>query len=297
MIQFASDAEKEAAIGTFLDAYLYDRIAADFDRQTDAAVQQAGIDVEVTLAEGDGPVAVDEKAQTDYVNSPAPTFVLEIFGETFERDGGLETSTGWFVDEGVETEYYLFVWPTHVSVFRLETVSAAEDPVLVYRPADLDAFARRWRESPELQELLTRKADDEYRTWWTEANVQQFEAHVETLPDALGTAADPTVGGEVFDAANIAELTAVLVTKGRLRDALTRHRLDPETLRTEGERVARTERSEDVSNDLGRMKIAYSDRNGENPVNLVVWYDVYHELAEETFTVHPEELVRGERLF
>lgn len=132
--------------------------------------------------------------------------------------------------------------------------------------------------------------------WWTEANVAQFETHVEHLPGGLGTAADPIVDGEVFDADNIAELTAVFVSKDRLREELAAYGLDPETLRTKGEQVAQTERTEDVSTELGKMKIMYSNRNGENPVNLVVWYEVYHRLAER-FTIHPDELIRGERLF
>ncbi len=52
-------------------------------------------------------VNIDEKAQVDYLKSPLPTYVLEL---GFTSAAG-KRETGWFINDGLLTDLYLFVWP------------------------------------------------------------------------------------------------------------------------------------------------------------------------------------------
>ena len=105
-----ADSRAEAAVGEFLDANFYPavmpRLGCSWRRVDDAARQVAGVDVEVRLA-GGLLLAVDEKSQVDYLASPLPTFVLEL-GFT-GRDG--RRQQGWFLNDELKTDAYLFVWP------------------------------------------------------------------------------------------------------------------------------------------------------------------------------------------
>lgn len=69
------------------------------------------------------------------MNDPAPTFVMEIYGESWIRDGEVDGNIGWFVDPENETEYYIFGWLPNVSIFKLASGTHGY-PFCPYQPAD-----------------------------------------------------------------------------------------------------------------------------------------------------------------
>lgn len=76
----------------------------DYHRVTDIERQKEGIDVTYTR---DGKkYIIDEKAQMDYIfnSRPLPTFALELLN-------GSSGATGWFINDELKTEYYMFIWP------------------------------------------------------------------------------------------------------------------------------------------------------------------------------------------
>lgn len=89
----------------------------DYKRITDIEEQKKGIDVIYT--QNGTTFRVDEKAQMDYIYSekPLPTFSLEILN-------GSSNAMGWFVNDELKTEYYMFIWPhadgKPLSVDRIE---------------------------------------------------------------------------------------------------------------------------------------------------------------------------------
>ena len=80
------------------------------------------------------------------LNNPVPTFVLEIFDDTY--DGGATQTEGWFVNTNLETDYYLLGWMPSVSVFRSET--GIDGSIVVYEPADPEAIQTKIEEHDTL---------------------------------------------------------------------------------------------------------------------------------------------------
>ncbi len=76
----------------------------DFQRITDLEEQKKGVDVIYT--HNGTRYVVDEKAQMDYIyhEEPLPTFSLELLC-------GSSGAVGWFVNDSLKTEYYMFIWP------------------------------------------------------------------------------------------------------------------------------------------------------------------------------------------
>ena len=77
---------------------------SDYRRITDIEEQKNGVDVVYTQ---DGVrYIIDEKAQMDYIynKEPLPTFALELLN-------GSSGAGGWFVNEVLKTQYYMFLWP------------------------------------------------------------------------------------------------------------------------------------------------------------------------------------------
>ena len=95
----------------FMKRYFYAKLSnkdgtpvKDFKRVTDIKEQKKGIDL--TFTQDGIRYVVDEKAQMDYIFNPEPlpTFSLELLN-------GSSGALGWFINNDLETEYYMFIWP------------------------------------------------------------------------------------------------------------------------------------------------------------------------------------------
>ena len=104
------DMAAESVIAEYLDRYFYPTIMplvqCSWSRAREKDLQLKGVDVQVMLPNG-CIVNIDEKAQVDYLKDPLPTFVLEL--EFIDAKNGHRK--GWFLDDGLSTGVYLFVWP------------------------------------------------------------------------------------------------------------------------------------------------------------------------------------------
>lgn len=108
----SQDMRAEQRLGEFMDAYFYSRLRSksgkriSFTRMTDIESQLKGIDV---CIETDGKkMIIDEKASLYYSNVMIPTFAFEIDWVKQER---VEPLQGWFVNDELQTEYYMLIWP------------------------------------------------------------------------------------------------------------------------------------------------------------------------------------------
>lgn len=116
--KFRSDKHGEEALASFLDTCLYSKMVENgnicrFRRIEDRQAQLSGIDLILTTAKRD--VRVDEKSTLQYINKDIPTFAMEIY---------YRGNTGWFMNDDLETDAYLLVWPqatvTDLSAIALE---------------------------------------------------------------------------------------------------------------------------------------------------------------------------------
>lgn len=82
----------------------HDGSQVDYKRIDDIREQRMGVDVTYTYH--GLPFLIDEKAQMDYIynEKPLPTFSLELLN-------GSSGAIGWFINDTLKTEYYMFIWP------------------------------------------------------------------------------------------------------------------------------------------------------------------------------------------
>lgn len=107
---FRSDLKSSDVMAEYMDRNYYGRLRnrdgspCAVRRITDIEGQKKGIDVVLTRDGRD--LLIDEKAQMDYIaqKEPLRTFALELLN-------GKSGKEGWFVNDGLETAYYLFLWP------------------------------------------------------------------------------------------------------------------------------------------------------------------------------------------
>ncbi len=115
---FSSDIDKEHMINKYMKVMLYshftnrDGSPVKIEYITDKKQQDEGLDV---ILEKDGKVyCIDEKAQLDYINNqsgPLNTFVLEL-------QNSQSGKKGWFVNDNLKTDHYMFIWPHCDTKFR-----------------------------------------------------------------------------------------------------------------------------------------------------------------------------------
>ncbi len=100
----AQDIQSEKAISQFLDTHYYPEHFITFKRYDDKKTQLLGIDVIAHTA--DGPIKIDEKAASHYVNKDIQTFAFELsyIGKNHQLQ------KGWLFDKEKQTEYYLLCW-------------------------------------------------------------------------------------------------------------------------------------------------------------------------------------------
>lgn len=113
------DMRAEQSLAEFMDVYFYARLKdknngfLSWTRMNDKESQLKGIDV---CIETDGRrMFIDEKAAVYYSNAMIPTFAFEI--DSIQR-GHAEPVQGWFVNDNVQTEYYMLIWPNVKCICR-----------------------------------------------------------------------------------------------------------------------------------------------------------------------------------
>ena len=290
MPRFEEDKYREEVLGTFLEKELYSSIATDFERVSAAEKQKVGHDVRILFDWLDEPVIADEKAQNSdkWLNDPSPTFVMEIFGESWLTDGKPDWNIGWFVDEANETEYYILVWLPDVSKFKL--VEGIDDmPYLVYRPADFVDFAPEQvgEKSPSNIRDKMNSQKGEYRLELTPDAVDTFEGAAEQLPEIIKSDSNANYGEWYYDPQHIHEAKVAIVQKQKIQRILAEDELTREVLLDKGRQAIKEEK---VSVDSEKAKYVLKSSGNqsgtvddEEPVILVVNYTAYHEVADKTY--------------
>ncbi len=106
------DIKAEKSLADFMDEYLYSRMHTNngsplrFTRMQDKESQLKGIDV--CIETDDKRIYIDEKSSLYYSNAMIPTFAFEL--DSIQR-GHSEPVEGWFINDGLLTEYYMLIWP------------------------------------------------------------------------------------------------------------------------------------------------------------------------------------------
>lgn len=108
----SQDMRAEQKLGEFMDSYFYSKLQSkdgsplSFSRKSDKDSQLKGIDICIEI--GGKSMLIDEKASVYYSNVMIPTFAFEI--DSMQK-GHTEPVEGWFVNDDLQTEYYMLIWP------------------------------------------------------------------------------------------------------------------------------------------------------------------------------------------
>ncbi len=106
------DMKAEKSLADFMDAYLYSQMKATnggdytYTRIREREHQLNGVDI--CIAIGDKTINIDEKASLYYSNAMIPTFAFEL--DSIQK-GHEEPVQGWFINDDLETDYYMLIWP------------------------------------------------------------------------------------------------------------------------------------------------------------------------------------------
>ena len=109
--KFEMDRKNEILMNRFMRIYYYSKlINSDGSKVkseyiSDESRQKQGVDV--ILLRDQKKYVIDEKAQLDYIynaDGPLNTFSLELLSSA-------SGNIGWFINDKLRTEYYMFIWP------------------------------------------------------------------------------------------------------------------------------------------------------------------------------------------
>ena len=154
--RFEGDRRNEALVNQFMKVHYYSKLlnsdgtSAKSEFINDESRQKQGVDV--ILSKDKKRYIIDEKAQMDYIyrtNGPLGTFALELLNSSSGK-------VGWFINDNLETEYYMFIWPHAdgrlVSVNNIEYAQYA----LVEKNKLKDVIERRYQSADRLREYALR---------------------------------------------------------------------------------------------------------------------------------------------
>ena len=122
---YSVDKKLEEIVHEFLRPRYYERkinegVIHVFHKYEDRQSQERGKDV--SFFKNDEEYIVDEKAQVRYIYDPRDSFVLEIISGRERNDG-----IGWYVNDDLETRYYLFLWPfTQETIISPDTIERVD---------------------------------------------------------------------------------------------------------------------------------------------------------------------------
>lgn len=311
MARFTADKTREESLKSFIHSEVYPQVVFAFEEVTDADKQKAGHDAKAIFDWGTETNVIDEKAQNSnkYIGDPCPTFVLELFGESWE-DRHNYGNIGWYLDSDNQTDYYVFVWLPDVSLFRINT----NFDVIEYHPGDaveftVDTLMEHAYTEIEHQYKRTRNSNgfDHYKLRFTATNATEFSYTGEgwntdfrrDIITAFDNASDPLP--EIFrsetpiqssewyyDPCHVHEAKVLIVEKEKIESTLANAGLDKQTLKNRAVDLIESGETVDVVEQPEAMKIIRSKHSTsgcdetETPVNLVVNYDTYHRVADKT---------------
>lgn len=297
---FEFDSRRERVLAEFLDAGFYPHAARSWAHSSDKERQQAGEDSVVEFKWLSESKIVDEKAQSSdkWINSPRPTFAMEIFSETWIKNGSPQGSIGWFVNPDIETEYYVLVWLPDVSIF---TISEQNGEYLDYQPATvIDSVFSNSCKRAEFSKIKT--SPPVYRIEVQRLVDAEFEYIPEPAPKIVSDdLARANIGEGYYCKQNIHEAKIAVIEKQKIVDALAKDGLDRDTLTKIGMRAI-TESSVSVDSQMVYKIMRSGDvdsgsGDGENPVIAVISYQTYHDLADRTYHYRCGEWRTNVRLF
>ena len=208
--RYEIDRRNETKMNQFMRLYYYSRlINADGTKVepefiSDKARQTQGIDV--IYSRDNRKYVIDEKAQLDYIYSerPLPTFVLELLNSSSGR-------RGWFINDELKTEYYMFIWP-HADIQHKDKQLRSVDDIqyadyaLVESTYLKSEIERQYHQSADrLMEYALRLSEGTLEGAYEEYNKRYFKRHpfdnnaylVYTMPPTDGTNGNGKTEGPV----------------------------------------------------------------------------------------------------
>ncbi len=283
-----ADMLREAVIGEFLDENLYPRIGraerAAGEGEESIEQQLQGIDVTADIDDVGTGIHIDEKAQIDYINSPAPSFVLEL--NAYDR--GDQLRDGWFYDEEYATEYYLFVWLPDCITFQL--INDGELVEVNYRYDSDDPLVEELRE--KLGGALGEK---------TVPNDPKIHELLEELtgafPQPISTGSS-SMETEYFCTDHIRQANCLLIERGAIQEHLLEAGYSKSHFEERAEEIRESGRTGKISADHPHFDYYLTPQStkSEHPLNIVVKYELLHELKEETYIVTASGIQEGQYL-
>lgn len=306
MPRFEEDKYREEVLSVFLDTELYPKVSRDFERTSSKSEQKTGHDVTISFNWLSEPVITDEKAQNSdkWINNPSPTFVMEIFGESWLSDGEPDWNIGWFVDSTNKTEYYVLVWLPAVSLFKLES-GIGDYPYLTYRPAEGVNFEPTTiAENTQSEIRFTKEelgTETEYRFVLSPDVIRGFESIEEPLPEILTTDQEADFGEWYYDPVHIHEAKVAVVEKKKIKEKLMEDGLTRDRLIKMGSEAVLYNKVEVSSEKVKSIKRSSGKQSGsandEDPVVLIVKYETYGEIADQTYHYKDGQWDVGVQLF
>lgn len=301
MPRFNEDKYREEVLAEFLHANFYPRVASEYSKVSSIKKQQRGHDALINFNWNNKEAIVDEKAQNSdkWINSPSSSFVVEIFGESYIRNNNIEWNIGWFISDKNETEYYVFVWLPSVSTFKIQQ-GVDDNPYLVYQPASsIDITPESIAEKLPLN-IRDRALNSEYRMELTNKSGKKFERAAESLPKIIQST-EAHFGEWYYGPQHIHEAKIAVVHKPNLSKILTEKGFDKKNIINKGKKAIKEGKIQVDS--LGIRSIQRSGEaqtgtgTGENPVFMVLDYELYHEIADKTFHYTNNSWFEDQRLF
>ena len=116
--KYTEDIKKEGLMRSFMRLYYYSKLlnsdgtSVQVDYVEDKNRQVKGADV--IYIRDEKKYVIDEKAQMDYIRNPKgplPSFALELLNSSSGKQG-------WFINDDLETGYYMFIWPHADSILK-----------------------------------------------------------------------------------------------------------------------------------------------------------------------------------
>lgn len=283
---FSFDSRRERVLADFLNTGFYPKAAEQWTYTQNKARQRAGEDVVATFKWLSSSRIIDEKAQSSdrWINSPSPTFAMEIYSETWRQHGQPKGSIGWFIHPKNETQYYVLVWLPDVSLFSLTQTDKTQ---IHYQPATvIDSGFSGQSEHRGFEQVETNRSI--YSIELDEAQSTNFDQFPEPVPNVItDTPTEANRGERYYSKNNIHEAKIAVVEKQKIKEMLAADGLGREEFIELGKK-AMTENQVSVDSPNVRQIVRSGDGNsgsgdGENPVIAVVPYDTYHKIADKTY--------------
>lgn len=133
------DMQAEQLLSSLMNIWVWEPLKGvgnikSFSREKDKDKQLKGTDVWLET-KSNKLISVDEKAQLYYINANLPTFAFEL---GFIGQGG-QVKQGWFVNNNLDTNMYMLVWPyakttelsklTYDSFIKLECILISKNVI------------------------------------------------------------------------------------------------------------------------------------------------------------------------